>query len=213
MFWCFSFRLDFVKFHHEINILKSILYKISCPRDFVDKYIKEFLDRVLTREVVVSTVPKNVFMIGLPYLGKLSLQIRSSSAIFELFSWLSASWSTFSHSKIKFLFSYVQALFIDLSAVVTMLPIKRHFKVRMCEHLGVSAHIGKRVKRDNDSAIKDHHLFCNHSSGFNNFSILARNNHNFKVTLMESLLINRDHSSLNKNRHLLSLELFDDWGT
>ena len=91
-----------------------------------------------------------------------------------------------------------------------MLPIKRHFKVRMCEHLGVSAHIGKRVKRDNDSAIKNHHLFCNHSSGFNDFSILARNNHNFKVTLMESLLINRYHSSLNKNRHLLSLELFDD---
>ena len=34
------FRLDFVEFHHEINILKSILYKISYPRDFVDKCIK-----------------------------------------------------------------------------------------------------------------------------------------------------------------------------
>ena len=65
---------------------------------------------------------------------------------------------------------------------------KRHFKVRMCEHLGVSALTGKRVKGDNGSAIKKHHLFCSHSSGFDNFSILASNNNDYKVTLMESLL-------------------------
>ena len=43
----------------------------------------------------------------------------------------------------------------------------------MCEHLGVSAFTGKSVKGHNDSAIKEHHLFCNHSSGFDDFSILA----------------------------------------
>ena len=63
---------------------------------------------------------------------------------------------------------------------------------------------------DNDSAIKEHHLFCNYSSGFDDFSILASNNNDFKVTLMESLLINRDHPPLSKNRHSLPLELFDD---
>ena len=87
---------------------------------------------------------------------------------------------------------------------------KRHFKVKMCEHLGVSALKEKRVKGDNNSAIKEHHLFCNHSSGFEDFSILASNNNEFKVTLMESPLINRDHPSLEKNRHSLPLELFDD---
>ena len=87
---------------------------------------------------------------------------------------------------------------------------KHHFIIRMCEHLGVSALTGKRVKGDNDSAIKEHHLFCNYSSGFDDFCILTSNNNNFKVTLMESLLINRDHPPLNKNRHSLPLELFDD---
>ena len=43
------------------------------------------------------------------------------------------------------------------------------------------------MKGDNDSAIKEHNLFCNHSSGFDNFSILASNNKDFKVALMESL--------------------------
>ena len=80
----------------------------------------------------------------------------------------------------------------------------------MCEQLGVSAPTGKRVKGDNYSAIKEHHLFCNHSSDFDDFSILASNNNDFKVTLMDSRLINRDHPPLNEYRHSLPLEPFDD---
>ena len=68
LFRCFSLCSDFVDLHHEINILKSILYKNSYPRDFVDKCIKEFLDRVLTPKIVISPVPKKDLMIVLPYL-------------------------------------------------------------------------------------------------------------------------------------------------
>ena len=77
LFRCFNLCSDIAKFHHEINILKGILYKNSYPRDFVDKCIKEFLDRVLTRKVVVSTVPKKALMIVLPYLVKRSFQIHT----------------------------------------------------------------------------------------------------------------------------------------
>ena len=73
VFRCFNLCSDF----HEINILKGILYKNNYPRDFLDKCIKEFLDKVLTQKVVVSTVPKKDLMIVLPYLGKLSLQIHT----------------------------------------------------------------------------------------------------------------------------------------
>ena len=76
----------------------------------------------------------------------------------------------------------------------------------MCEHLGISALTVKRVKGDDDSAIKEHLLFFSHTP---DFSILATNNNDFKVTLMESLLINRDHPPLNKNTQSLPLELFD----
>ena len=88
--------------------------------------------------------------------------------------------------------------------------IKRHFKVKICEHLGVSALTGKRMKGDNYSTINEHHLLCSHSSGFDEFSILASNNNNFKATLMERFLINSDQPPLNKNRHSLPLEFFDD---
>ena len=77
---------------------------------------------------------------------------------------------------------------------------KCHFKVRMCEHLGISALAEKRIKGDDDSAITECLLFCNPKPDFEDFSILATNNNDFKVTLMESILIYRDHPPLNKNK-------------
>ena len=52
-------------------------------------------------------------------------------------------------------------------------------------------------------------LFCNHALDFEDFSIFTTNNNDFKVTLMESLLINRDRIPLNKNKQSLPLELFN----
>ena len=94
-----------------------------------------------------------------------------------------------------------------------MLPImakkKRHFKVRMCEHLEISALTSKRVRGDNDSAIKGHLLYCNHTPDFKDFSIPATNNNDFKVMLIKSLLISGDHAPLNKNKQSLPLELLE----
>ena len=57
LFRCFSLCSDFIKFHHEIDKLKSILYKNSYPRDLVDKCIKEILYKILAPKPVVSAVP------------------------------------------------------------------------------------------------------------------------------------------------------------
>lgn len=119
LFRCSSLFSDFVKFRHEINILKIILYKNSNPRHFVSKCIKEFLDRVLTSKIVAL---KKDLIIVLPYLGKLSFQIRTridcvmkNELIYFKFRIVFQSESkmiNFSHSKRKYLFSYVLALVI-----------------------------------------------------------------------------------------------------
>ena len=62
----------------------------------------------------------------------------------------------------------------------------------MYEHLRVSALTGKRPNGDYDSVMNEHHLFCNHSSGIDDFSMLASNSNCFNVILTENLLINRD---------------------
>ena len=65
----------------------------------------------------------------------------------------------------------------------------------MCKHLGILALTGVKVKDNDDSVIKKTSFICNHSPDFEDFSILT-NNHNFKVTLTESPLINIDHQLL-----------------
>ena len=59
-----------------------------------------------------------------------------------------------------------------------MLPILT--KSQNVQRFGVSAYIGKKIKGDNDSAIREH------------------------------LLINRDHLPLNNNRRSLPLEISDN---
>ena len=185
---------------------------------------KKNLDKVLTQKIVASTVPKKDLMIVLPYLGKLLLQICTRINCVMKNKPRHCNFRIVFQSKCKLInfFTFKDKIPIFLhSGIVYKFKCggcndtnygktKRHFKVRMCEHLGVSVLTGKRVKGDNNSAIKEQHLFCNHSSGFDDFSILASNNNDFKVTLMESLLINKDHPPLNKDRHSLPLELFDD---
>ena len=86
---------------------------------------------------------------------------------------------------------------------------KRHSKVRTCEHLGISHLTGKKIKIDNNklTAIQEH-LCCNYSPSFENFSLLTKKSNDFKLKIMESLLIARDKSVLNKADSSLPLELY-----
>ena len=85
---------------------------------------------------------------------------------------------------------------------------KRHFKVQICEHLGI--YISLKVKIDNNklTAIQEHLLCCNYCPSFEDFSILTRESNDFKLRIMESLLIARDKPILNKGDSSLPLELF-----
>ena len=133
LFWCFSLCSNFIKFNYEIDKLKSILCKNSYPRDLFDKCIKEFIDKKLAPKPVVITVPKIDLVTALPYLGKLSLQIRtrinriikvnSRTVISGFISGLSLKLVNFLLLKTKFHDSYVLALFTSFSMVAAMLPI------------------------------------------------------------------------------------------
>ena len=76
LFRCFRFCSDFAKFYHEVDNLKSILHKNRYFHDLVDKYIKEYLDKILAPKSLVSTIPNKDLVIVLLYFGNFSLQIR-----------------------------------------------------------------------------------------------------------------------------------------
>ena len=149
--------MDFINFYHDISVLKSILYKNSYRRDFVDKYMKELLERVLTPKIVVSTVPKNDLMIVVPHFEKPSLQICSSvnrviknklpycnRRIVSQTKRKLINSITFKDNISVFLRSYIVFEFKCVGCIATYDgKTKHHFKVEMCEHLGLSVLTGR----------------------------------------------------------------------
>ena len=220
----FHLSSDFKKFHHEVNNLKNILYKNSYPVSFVDDCIKKFLNKIFAPKKIVFTVPKKEIMIVLPYLGKISLNIRTKiiRMVRSRIPYCNVRFVYQSKCKLSNLFTFKDRIpkFLRSGIVYKFQcggcnatyygKTQRHFKVRIGEHLGVSPLTGKKVKGVLESSIKDHLLFCKFNPNFEDFSIIANNDNNFKITLMESLLISRDHPTLNKNIKSMPLELFNN---
>ena len=68
----------------------------------------------------------------------------------------------------------------------------------------------KKVKIDNNklTAIQEHLFCCNYSPSFEDFPVLTKEINDFKLKIMESLIIARDKPILNKADSSLPLELF-----
>ena len=85
---------------------------------------------------------------------------------------------------------------------------KRHFKVRIAEHIGISHLTGKPRKTRMSTAISDHLLECSCPPTYSDFDVVCREKNNCKLCMKESILIQRDKPSLNKNIKSVPLELF-----
>ena len=89
---------------------------------------------------------------------------------------------------------------------------KHHFKAQICEHIGISHFTGNKVKIKNSKlrASQEHILCCNYCPWFfeEDFSILTGESSDFKLKIMESLLIACDKSVFNKVDSSLPLVLF-----
>ena len=84
---------------------------------------------------------------------------------------------------------------------------KRHFKVQVSEHMGVSANTSKNIKSTKNSAVCDHMLVCNNIVSFEDFSVLANRTNGFRIKLQESILIHRDGPQSSKTSESASLML------
>ena len=154
--------------------------KLFSIKKATDKLIKECLGKMLAPKPVVSAVPKKNLLTVLIYLDKLSFQMRTRinrimknklpyfnvPFVFET-KWQISNFFTFKDKIPLFLRSGIVYKFKCASCNAPYYGnIKDHLQVTICEHLGISAFTGKRVKDDDNSAIKDHLLFCNHSPDF-----------------------------------------------
>ena len=157
----FSICCDFKTFHFEIDHLKTILIKNNYPLNFIDSCIKSFLNKLYTRKVVVPNVPKRNVFVKLPVLGSTSFQIRKK--LQKLFSdkltscnlkivftspVRAKSFFTFKDKLPKILHSGLVYQYKCGGCNSTYYgKTKRHFKVRICEHLGIS-HLTEKKGKD-----------------------------------------------------------------
>ena len=85
---------------------------------------------------------------------------------------------------------------------------KRHFKVRACEHVGITPLTEEKVKSPKESTEFDNIFRTGHNASFDDFETLAKEFDEFRLFLRESLLILRDGPPLNRYVKSISLELF-----
>ena len=210
----FSIPCDFIlkSIIWRLSSWKTIIVRISWIRVLNYSCIR-VSNKLYTPKVIVQDVPKRNIFVKLTFLGSTSFQIRKKFQ--KLFS------DKLTSCDLKIVFTSpvrVKNVSIFKDKLPKMLlsghvyknkcsgcnptyygKTKHHSKNQICAHLGISHLTGKKVKIDNNKlmVIQQHLLCCNYSSS-----------NDFKLKIMESLLIARDKRCLNKAISSLPLELF-----
>ena len=77
LFRTFSILSDFSKFHMDVSHLNDTLRKKAFPIKLVDNCIKTFLNKKFLHTPVALIIEKKELFTALPYLGNLSLAVRT----------------------------------------------------------------------------------------------------------------------------------------
>ena len=167
--------------------------------------------------------PKRELTFVLPYLGKLSFDLRTRlrRTIERDLPYCKLKIIFRSKCRLDTLFRFTDPLEKKIRSGITFRytccncmvtyyeKIFRHFCTRAAEQMGIYNLTGKRLKNVKQSAISDHLLQCNCAIRFDYFSILATDCNKFKLLLKEIFLIQRDKPILNRMIKLFPLQFFD----
>ena len=190
--------------------------------------MKKFLEKCFVKKVKEpekeNVTSKEEFTINLPFLGEQSNIIKkkvtkmfsdfypSAKIIFVFSSGIKiGSFFKFKDSLPSHILSLVVYKFSCSGCNSTYIgKTKRHHKVRMCEHLGVSYKTGKGTKFNPNSstAVRDHIREKGHENDVTNFEILNHAKNNLECLIKESLLIKKMSPNLNKQVKYFKLSLF-----
>ena len=66
---CFNITSSSQKFHNEINALKQILKLNGYPTQFINRYMKQFLQKLYVTKAIQDAVNKQQLLVVLPFLG------------------------------------------------------------------------------------------------------------------------------------------------
>ena len=207
-------------FHAEVVRIKGILKENCFPVPLIDRVIKTFLDKQFSKKPPPAREEKQFLIFCLPFLGSYSLQIKTK--LTRLFK------QCYPDVKLKVIFNSPKRLssyfrFKDRFSILMCSSVVYSYKCPGChalyygkttrnldtrcrEHLGINK-AGQKIK-SNCSAIGDHISKFGHNGSLEDFDILSKTENSFDLLIHESLLILRDHPSLNSQQSSIPLLLF-----
>ena len=222
LFRYFSICSSYQLFHLEVVKFKEIFRKNGYPSSLIDTCLKNFLNKVFIKKVLVDTVPQRDYRIVLPYLGPLSNKIqRQIKKIFQnlistgkiniiyktqrrishLLKFKDVVPSDFdSHIIYKFLCPSCNAGYIGETRV--------YHKVRNAQHLGISPFSGNPTTAGVPTAVTTHMRTNNCHCSLSDFSIIGRETDYHRRLIKESLFIKLHDYELNKQQNSTELHLF-----
>ena len=170
----------------------------------------------------VSTAPKKVVYLTLPFMGFLNKQIKNelSSNLSRLFPMVDFKICFVNPFKIGNLFKFKDSLpQLMRSRVVYKYncpkcnlgtyvgSTDRLLKIRIDSHRGVSYRTGNPLNTPDPSPIRSHNSNCNKNLVYDNFTILATANSQQDLLILESLFIKSNSPRLNQNTSCIPLSI------
>ena len=215
------------KFHSEVCFLKEIFRKNLFPTFFIDRCVKIFLDKIFTVKKVVMTVPKKEVRICLPFLGKQSFEIRNKLSKIVATNYPQCKLNVIfnSNNRLRNFFSFKDKIPIrcrshilyrytcDCCNAIYIGKTRRHYLVRVFEHLGMSLATGKKFtynpNNNNNTAILNH-INRNKCVGKEeNFQIIGSAKTDSLLCIKETLLIHKEKPEINTNERSTRIYLFE----
>ena len=223
LYTCFRIWSDWTKFHLEVVKLKDVFKNNGYPENFVNNCFKVFLDNKYRIQEKVTTVPKKTLFLVLLNHEQLSLETRTKlrkslkvmlnccklQIVFKSQNKLAKAFRVKDRISKQVTYGVFYKFQCGLCNESYYGECVRHLNVTIEKHIRISPLTRKKVK-PKGGAVSDHLLLCNHSSSFENFSVLTKDNKKSLLELKESLLIMRDKPSLNRNIRSAPLYLFDE---
>ena len=162
--------------------------------------------------------------ISLPYFGPQSERLRSELRKISAKTYIHIHFKIVLSNKhtIKFLFNFKDTFPTELDASLVYAftcescqasqyfgSTTRHFKVRLCEHRGMSSRTGRPLASPAFSSIRDH---CTNSHNRLpkeiEFKVISRTKNLVKIRILESLYISKFKPKLNNMQSSFPLLLF-----
>ena len=207
----------------ELKKLKDILFRNGYPLFFIENCIKLFFKNIRNTDNADNTDNKDDIIIVLPYLGVVSAQIRSKFKKLFKKSLPNYNIKVINKSTLRMsnLFSFKDKFPSSLTSNIVYMyrcsgcnatyvgMTTRHRKVRVSEHMGVSARTGEAVVGTTITAVRQHRSSRCNMIIDDDFSILTKGDSSYELGIMESIMIKKLKPELNRDQKSVPLYLFD----